>query len=91
MEKIFYFCDGKCRCGSSPYCGMSQQTTILEPVCYHTTQPEHAVNGAIYENSDKRPYFVPDPNNSNYVWEGFVGDGKIKLLECGTNVGNSQN
>lgn len=79
MKDVFYFCDGKCKCSASPRCGMSQKTKVLEPACYHTAQSEHAINGPIGENADKRPFFIDDPV-TGIIWEGFIGNGKVKML-----------
>jgi len=83
---FFYICDGKNpACKYKDHCGFSENAYVNEDLCFHTTNPDHARNGAIDKNPDKRPFFVDvvsdGTEHPGYLWEGFVGRGKIELME----------
>lgn len=79
-KTVFFLCNGKNpKCTCKTYCGYSEESNETpDCVCYHTALPEYAVNGTIGENADTRPYFVED---EGYIWEGWIGHGKKRLLE----------
>ncbi len=75
--RVFYFCDGKCFCGSSPNCAMTHPDSDSNDVCFHTLQSDHAINGTLEQNPEDRPFFVQDDIG---IWEGFIGTGKENLM-----------
>ena len=82
MERVLYFCDGKVpRCCNSPTCYKNAKDDC-DCICYHTTNPDYAVNGPADNNinipSQERPFFVEDVDGS--LWEGWIGEGKKRLL-----------
>lgn len=73
----FYLCNGK-----NPYCKCKNGCGVIHPndieVCFHTTNPEYAIYGSDLSKLD-RPIFVKDDDGN--IWEGFIGYGKLDLLE----------
>ena len=78
--RVLYLCNGL-----NPMCkkiGCSYLNKGDDMVCFHTTNPEFAINGPIEKsplecNADRnevRPLFILDGTD---YWEGFVGLGKI--------------
>lgn len=85
MSTIFYLCDGKNpACKHKDHCAFSENAYSNKDLCFHTTNPDHARNGTFDKNPDKRPFFANIDRNGieHYgLWEGFVGLGKIELME----------
>ena len=84
---ILYICNGKkCDCAKTICC----YTTNIGDRCFHTTNPDFALNGPLKEESvtlanikEERPLFVSDDEGN--IWEGFVGIGRF--VDCISNKG----
>lgn len=70
-NKIAYICDGHAKCSMEPGCFIREDPiTWSDSICYHTLDPNHAVNGICY-----------DPENHPERFTGFPEFEQLKYYE----------